>query len=138
MADEILNIINRVNKAILSDRVKRVALTTVLSKHKPRIFEQGLNEDGAKLGVYSEKYGKYKTSIGKNPGFVNLDATGQMKADYGLIVQGNEYAFGFQNSENAKKMGYMQDLYDAGIAHLSDPEIDLFIQVLNDELGSEI
>lgn len=138
MADEILNIVNRVNRAILSDKAKRTALTTTLSKHKPRIFEQGQNEDGAKIGTYSAKYGKYKSSIGRNPGYVNLQLTGQMMADYGLIIDGGEYAFGFQNDKNAKKMGWMQDRYDKAIAHLSDSELELFITVLNDEVNKEI
>lgn len=61
-----------------------------------------------------------------------------MMADYGLIVNGDQYAFGFQNSANAEKMGYMQDKYDKGIAHLSEDELELFGNVLNDEISKEI
>lgn len=138
MADEILNIVNRVNRAILSDKAKRIALTTTLAKHKPRIFESGLDENGGQIGTYSKKYATYKSKIGKNPGYVNLELTGQMKADYGLIQNGTEYAFGFQNQFNADKMGYAQDRYNKGIAHLSESEIDTFTTVLNDEVNREI
>lgn len=138
MADEIINIVNRVNRAILSDKAKRVALTTTLSQHKPRIFEQGFDENGAQIGTYSKKYGELKSKLGRNPGYVNLELTGQMKADYGLVANGNEYGFGFQNSFNAEKMGWMQDKYNKGIAHLSDSELDLFTDTLNNEIGKEI
>lgn len=129
---------NRVNRAILSDRAKRTALTSTLSKHKPRIFESGRDENGNTIGKYSPKYAAYKSKIGRNPGFVNLQLSGQMMADYGLIVNGDQYAFGFQNSANAEKMGYMQDKYDKGIAHLSEDELELFGNVLNDEISKEI
>lgn len=136
--DEILNIMKRVNKAILSEKAKRIALTTVLAVHKPRIFEQGLNENGARIGTYSKAYGEKKRKLGRNPGFVNLELTGQMKADYNLIINGNQYAFGFQNPENDKKMGYAQERYNAGIAHLSQSEMDLLVDVLSEEQSKEI
>jgi hypothetical protein len=136
--DEILNIVKRVNKAILSEKSKRVALTTVLAIHKPRIFEQGLNENGNKIGTYSPKYAIKKKKIGRQSSFVNLEFTGQMKQDYGLIINGDKYAFGFQNEENDKKMGYAQERYNAGIAHLSQSEMDLLMDVLSEEQSREI
>ena len=136
--DEILSMVNRVNKAILSEKSKRVALSTVLAVHKPRIFEQGLNENGARIGTYSKKYGDRKRKIGRNPGYVNLELTGQMKADYGIVINGDQYAFGFQNSFNADKMGWMQGLYNAGIAHLSSDEMDLLMTVLTEEQSKEM
>lgn len=136
--DEIINIVNRVNRAILSDRAKRTALTSTLSKHKPRIFESGRDENGGQIGKYSKKYGEFKSKIGRNPGYVNLELTGQMKADYGLIINGDQYAFGFQNQFNADKMGWAQDRYNKAIAHLSEDELELFTTVLNDEVNREI
>jgi hypothetical protein len=136
--DEIINIVNRVNRAILSDKAKRIALTSTLSQHKPRIFESGRDENGNAIGKYSTKYAALKSSIGRNPGYVNLQLTGQMAMDYGLVKNAEDYAFGFQNSVNADKMGYMQDKYGKGIAHLSDPELDLLTTVLNEEVNKEI
>lgn len=124
--------VNKVNAAIRSDQIKRTALTTVLAIHKPRIFEKGQAEDGSKIGTYSKKYGEKKKKLGRNPGFVNLRFSDQMYADYGLIVNGDEYGFGFQNSFNADKMGWNTDRYEKRIAALNQEEMDLLVNVLTD------
>lgn len=134
MADELLNIVTQINGAIRSDKGRRVALTTVMAVHKPRIFDQGLDSAGAKIGTYSKKYGEYKTSIGKNPGYVNLRDTDQMLFDYGILISGDSYAFGFQNTFNADKAGWMTDKYSKEIFHLSESEIDLLMNVLINEI----
>lgn len=135
MADEILNITTKITSAIKSDRVKRVALTTVLSQHKPRIFVNGVAADGTKIGSYSLKYAEQKRKRGRNTAFVNLVDTGQMESDYGLIVSGEQYSFGFQNSFNADKMGWMSEKYQKDIAHLSKEEMELLVNVINDEIS---
>lgn len=158
-ADEILNIARKVDQAIRSVKVRQIALTTVLAIHKPRIFEKGQAQDGSQIGTYSTNpisiskskqarntgktffktgWAEYKTAIGKNPGYVNLRNTDQMMGDYGLIQNGDSYAFGFQNEENAKKMGYMVDKYNKEIAHLSDKEIELLGDVLMDGLTKSL
>lgn len=124
--------VNKVNAAIRDDKIKRTALTTVLAIHKPRIFEKGLAEDGSKIGTYSKKYGEKKTKLGRNPGFVNLRLSDQMMMDYGLIVNGDEYGFGFQNSFNADKMSWNTDRYEKRIAALSEEEMKVLVDVLTD------
>lgn len=135
MADEILNITTKVTEAVKSDRVRWIALSTVLSQHKPRIFVNGVASDGSQIGTYSKKYAEYKSKKGRNAGFVNLVDTGQMMSDYGLIATGDKYAFGFQNGFNADKMDWMTDKYQKDIAHLSEQELELLLNVLTDELG---
>jgi hypothetical protein len=157
--DDLLKIVDRVNKAIRSDKSKRTALTTTLAIHKQRIFVNGLDANGAKIGNYSTNpisisksrqarntgktyfkggYSEYKSAIGKNPGYVNLTNTGQMANDYSLIVNGDFYGFGFQNQENANKSGWMGDKYDKDIFELSDKELDTFANVYIEELNREI
>lgn len=133
--DDLARFVKQINEAIRSDKIRRTALTTTLAKHKPRIFEQGLAADGSKIGTYSVAYGKKKSARGRNPGFVNLRDTDQMYADYGLIVEGGNYGFGFQNNFNADKMGWMTDLYDKEIAALNDEEMKVLTDVLFDELN---
>jgi hypothetical protein len=132
VANELLNMVNKVNAAIRSDQIKRTALTTVLAIHKPRIFEKGQAEDGSKIGTYSKKYGETKKKLGRNPGFVNLRLSDQMMADYGLIQNNNDYGFGFQNSFNADKMGWNTDRYGKRIAALSQDEMTLLGDVFSD------
>ena len=159
MADEILNITRKINNAIRSDRIKRIALNTVLSVHKPRIFEKGQAEGGSQIGNYSTKplsiskdrqarntgktyfkggYAEYKTLIGKNPGYVNLRNTDQMQGDYGLIQNGGSFGFGFQNSDNSKKADYNTDHFNKDIFALSNSEVDLLANVLAFELNKAI
>lgn len=136
--DDLLKIVDRVNKAIRSDKSKRIALTTTLAINKQRIFVNGLDANGAKIGTYSKKYGEYKSKLGRNPGYVNLTNTGQMFSDYNLIVNGDTYGFGFHNQENANKSGWMSEKYDKDIFELSDKELDVFAEVYIEELNKDI
>lgn len=154
--DEIRNISVKLSAALKSDRAKRVAINTVLAVHKKRIFDQGLDAGGAVIGTYSTEpidipprkqarntgkrhfaggYAEYKTAIGKNPGYVNLQNFGQMMADYGLIVNGQDYGLGYNNSHNYDKSIWLQDKYKKEIFHHSQSEIDLLMNVLMFELN---
>lgn len=132
MANEILDIVAKVNADIKSDRLRRTALSTVLALHKPRIFDKGQSSDGSQIGTYSKAYGEKKSLLGRNPGYVNLRMTGQMASDYGLVVNGETYAFGFQNSFNADKADWLMDKYNKDIFHLSESELETLIKLLTD------
>jgi hypothetical protein len=133
--DELLNISRKINEAIRSERIRRVALSTTLAIHKDRIFTKGQAADGSQIGTYSKRYGEQKAKRGRNPVFVNLRNTDQMFGDYQLIISGDTYGFGFQNSFNADKMGWQHDHYDKEIAALSDSELKIFTDVLSEELN---
>lgn len=155
MANELTTLINKINDAARNDRNLRTALTTVLAIHKPRIFEQGFDAKGVKIGSYSTKpasiskknqaretgktyfpggYSEYKTSVGKNPGFVILRNTDQMYGDYGLVGAGLSYGFGFQNDFNYDKSQWMENKYQKEIFSLSKYETDILADVLVDQL----
>jgi hypothetical protein len=157
--DDLLKIVEKVNKAIRSDKSKRTALITTLAINKQRIFVNGLDANGSKIGSYGTNpisiskskqarqtgktyfkggYSEYKSVIGKNPGYVNLTNTGQMFADYGLIVNSETYGFGFQNQENVNKSDWMQSKYNKDIFELSDRELDVFVDVYLEELNKEM
>lgn len=159
MADTLKSVISRINKAIQDERHLRVAITTVLAVHKPRIFEDGLAADGSKIGSYSTKpasvsksqqakntgrtyfpggYAEYKTAIGKNPGFVILVNTGQMKADYQLKFAGGKFGLGFQNPNNFDKSQWMQDKYDKQIFDHTQRELDIISDVLTRRINAAI
>lgn len=159
MANELISLIDRINAAIKSERILRVAVSTVLAEHKPRIFEKGLDGNGSKIGTYgtdpisiSKKnqakqtgktyfkggYAEYKKAIGKNNGFVNLDNTSQMKQDYGIVKSGTGLGLGFQNQINYEKSQWMQDKYDKNIFDHTDQELNLLADVLVAELNKSI
>jgi len=134
VADELLNIVVKVTNAVKSDKIRRVALSTTLAIQKDRIFVKGESDSGGKIGKYSKKYGEYKKSIGKNPGYVNFRNTDQMMNDYGVIVNGDQYAFGFQNPENGAKAEFLQERYGT-VMHVNDKELDIFSEVLVNEIN---
>lgn len=160
MANEFTEIINRINDAVRDETQMRAALSTVLAFHKPRIFQEGQDRNGAKIGTYGTNpisisktkqarqtgktyfkggYAEYKNDIGKNPGYVNLRNTDQMMSDYGLQGSGQQFGFGFQNNENYNKSQWMQEKYDKDIFDLSDRELEVLtnirIQQLNKSIG---
>ena len=159
MANEYLNLITKINDAIRSERNLRVALTTVMAVHKPRIFEQGKDASNSKIGTYGTNpisiakknqarqtgkttfkggYAEYKRDIGKNPGFVILRNTDQMMMDYGIVQNGLQFGFGFQNDVNGDKSGWLSDKYQKDIFELSDNEVDLLVNVLVDQLNKAL
>lgn len=159
MANEITDFINRVNQFVQSDRNIRTAITTTLAVHKPRIFVQGLDSVGARIGTYSTKpasisksqqarntgktyfkggYAEYKRAVGKNPGYVILRNTDQMYSDYGIVGGNGRYGYGFQNNENYNKSQWMEDKYEKEIFQLSDKELDVLTDVLVDQLDKEL
>lgn len=156
MANELKNLVDRLNNAIRDERFKRVALTTTLAIHKPRIFDKGLDANGGQIGTYgtnpisiSKKnqarntgktyfkggYAEYKSAIGKNKGYVNLRNTDQMMMDYGIVQSGLDFGFGFQNAHNAEKAGWMTDKYEKEIFVLSDRELDVHTNTYLEQLN---
>lgn len=151
MANELIQLIDKINGVIRSDRNMRTALTSTLAIHKPRIFARGLDSNGTKIGTYSTDpisiskknqarqtgktffkggYAEYKRAVGKNPGYVNLRNTDQMMMDYGLVGSGGHYGFGFQNPDNYQKSNWMQEKYDKKIFDLSSGELNVLADVL--------
>lgn len=134
MADELLNISNKVNEAIRSDRVIRIALSTTLAAQKSRIFEKGLKTSGAKIGKYSKKYGEYKRKLGRNPGFINFRLTDAMMNDYQIIAtKKDEYGLGFRDPFNADKADWLQEKFGT-VFDINDQELELFTNVMFFEL----
>jgi len=155
VANEFTDLITRINNAARSDRNLRISLTTTLAVHKPRIFNQGFDARGAKIGTYSTKpisisknkqarntgktffkggYVEYKSAIGKNPGYVNLRNTDQMMMDYGLVGSNGQYGFGFQNDINSEKSGWMEQKYGKDIFSISNYEENVLADVVVDQL----
>lgn len=145
-------------EALRSDpRIIKTALSSVLPAHKDRIFKQGFDSKGVKIGTYGTKkisiskknqarntgqtyfkggYAEYKSAIGKNPGFVILRNTDQMMMDYGLLQLGNNtFGYGFQNQANFDKSQWNETKYKKKIFTLSKGEEKLLADVLAFEVN---
>lgn len=152
---EVVDSIDKLVAFINSDRNIRTALITTLAIHKPRIFVQGLDVVGSKIGTYGTKkisisiknqarntgktyfkggYAEYKRAVGKNPGYVILRNTDQMYMDYGLVGSFGKYGFGYNNQKNYDKSQWMEDKYKKYIFDLSDSELNVLTNVLVDQL----
>lgn len=159
MANEYTDLINKINQAARSERNLKIALTSTLATHKPRIFQQGFDAKGAKIGTYSTNpisiskknqaratgktyfkggYAEYKRAVGRNPGFVVLRNTDQMYMDYGIVGSGLDLGFGFQNSENYNKSQWMEQKYVKPIFELSRNEETVLTNVLTELFIKEI
>ena len=159
MANELKQLIDKINKEISNEKHLRVAISTALSVHKPRIFESGQDAKGSKIGTYgtnpisiSKKqqakstgktyfkggYSEYKSAIGKNPGYVNLVNTGQMQSDYGIIRTSSGFGLGFQNRLNYDKSQWMQEKYDKDIFDHTQEELDIIANVLSAQINASI
>jgi hypothetical protein len=148
-------LIHKINSVVRSDRNMRIALTSVLAIHKQRIFNQGFDGRGVKIGTYSTKpttiskdqqarftgktafrggYAEYKRAVGKNPGYVILRNTDQMMMDYGLMGQNGNYGFGFTNAVNYQKAQWLQNKYQRDIFDVSKNEEEVLADILVDQL----
>jgi hypothetical protein len=159
VANEIKGLVDRINNAIRDEKFKRIALTTTLAIQKQRIYVQGLDSKGSQIGTYSKKpasiskknqarntgktyfpggYSEYHAAIGKGGDKVVLRNTDQEMMDYGLIQNGQEFGFGFQNSLNAEKAGWHVDKYKKEIHALTDKEIELTVDTYLAQLNKAI
>lgn len=159
MANEFTDLITKINNAARSDKNLRTSLSSTLAVHKPRIFKDGFDAKGLKIGVYSTNpisiakdkqarntgktyfkggYAEYKRAVGKNPGFVNLRNTEQMMMDYGLVGSVGNYGFGFQNPENAKKSEWMEEKYFKNIFDISRNELEVLADVTVREFAKSL
>lgn len=159
MANELTDIMVKVESIIRSDQNIRIALTTVLAEHKKRIYVEGFDVTGNKIGQYSTKpasitkknqarntgktyfsggYSEYKKDVGRNPGYVILRNTDQEYNDYGLIGSNGVYGFGFHNQINADKSVWNEDHFSKTIFDLSSYEESLLADVLVDQFNKSL
>lgn len=139
-----------------NDRVMIAAVNTVLASQKKRIFQDGNDSSGVKIGTYSTKpisisraaqsrstgktyfkggYREYKSLTGKGSAYVNLRNTDQMMMDLGTSVLGpKEYGIGFTNTFNADKAEWNEERFDKEIFATTDGEDELFLKVVQFEL----
>lgn len=149
-----------INRLLGNERALIAAANSVLAAQKDRIFTKGNATDGSKIGTYGTKpisisrsrqarqtgktyfrggYREYKSLIGKEASFVNLQDTGQMMMDLGTTVLGRgEVGIGFSNQFNADKSNWAQDKYNKEIFSTSDSEDDLFDKVIQFELDRQL
>lgn len=81
----------------LTDQVGRAVASDLLTLSKVRIFDDGINSDGSKIGQYTPVTVSIKKSKGRFSGTnVNLRDTGKLANSYVLSKKGkNDFVLGF-------------------------------------------
>lgn len=149
-------LISQLNKLIVNDRAGIAAVNSVLAQQKKRIFQQGKDSNGSKIGSYSTTpisiskknqarqtgktyfkggYRQYKSLIGKGSGTVNLRNTDQMMMDLGTtVVARGKYGIGFSNPFNADKAEWNEERYEKEIFNTTTQEDNTFVRVYEFEI----
>jgi len=142
---------------IVNDRAGVAAVNSVLAQQKKRIFQQGKDSSGGKIGTYSTNpisiskknqarntgktyfkggYRQYKSLTGKGSNTVNLRNTDQMMMDLGTtVVAKGQYGIGFNNHFNADKAEWNEEKYDKDIFTTTTSEDNTFMRVYEFEIG---
>lgn len=108
-------LIRQINQLIKSNKVERSVFSSVHARITDRIFNDGRAEN-SQIGTYSNEY--IKRRVKNNWGSsrkVILQFTGQMKNDFSLIKDGNDWGSGFKNDKNGDKSRWVEDTYDKDI-----------------------
>jgi hypothetical protein len=153
-------VLKKLTDLTLFERAVKIAVQSILTTQKKRIFVEGQDATNAKIGQYSTNpisiskknqsrntgktyfeggYAEYKKAIGKNDGYVNLRNTDQMFFDYQMFDLGNSsYGIGFSNDFNFNKSEWMEKKYAKKIFALTPPETNMLTQIIDAELGRNL
>jgi hypothetical protein len=111
-------------------------LLTVQQQMTQRIFDEGKTADSQPIGQYSEPYiqRREKRGLGTSKKVI-ATFTGQMRNDFQLIQDGDEFSFGFTNTANGEKSFFVEDTYKKAIFDLTDSEERLLGDLIDEKLN---
>lgn len=128
-----------------------IAVATIHTDINERVFEDGVDANGVKIGEYSENagwfarpgsrdrkfypggYREFKADIGKESSFVNLELSGNLKMDFstGLRkVSPLKYQIAVSQQVNAEIIEKMEHKYSTPIFEASEAEQDKLIRLI--------
>jgi hypothetical protein len=155
-SDTLRNNLTRKFAAIQRDNILVQAALDTVNEYQDRIFDEGKNTSGGKIGTYSTKpttissenspkklkdndfqpfsrsqrsktgkkgyfgqffpggYKQFKSSIGRESGFVNLTLSGELRQDVTsrfIQVSGNTVILKLKKAINVKKRGFLESKY---------------------------
>lgn len=153
-------ILKKLTNLTTFDRAIKIAVQSVLATQKKRIFVDGQDSTGQKIGTYSTDpisiskknqsrntgktyfpggYAEYKSAVGKNDGYVNWRNTDQMFFDFQFFDMGNlQYGIGFSNEFNFQKSEWLEKKYGKKVIAMSKQEEKILTDVIDYELGKDL
>jgi len=142
------------------ERAVKIAVQSILTTQKKRIFDDGDDSKGDKIGTYSTNpisisksrqsrntgktyfeggYAEYKKAIGKNDGYVNWRNTDQMFFDFQFFDLGSlQYGIGFSNEINFLKSEWLEEKYGKKVISLSQKEEQMLASIIDFEIGKDL
>jgi len=140
-----------INETVKEAKAFGIAVATIHTDINERVFEDGLDAHGVKIGEYSENEGRYakpgskktkfyeggyrefKADIGKESSFVNLELSGNLKMDFsnGLRkVSPLKYQIAVSQKINAVIIESMEEKYSTPIFEASEAEQEKLIRLI--------
>ncbi|MES2731724.1 MAG: hypothetical protein V4714_08250 [Bacteroidota bacterium] len=110
------------------DKVLRGALFDSLALIKGRIQQDGQNSGGGNIGTYSKKWAKFRSSIGRQTGHIDLTLSGDMMRNFSIIPDGSDaLGLGFTSDLESDKASGNEERYGGAIFELTSEE-EAFIE----------
>ena len=104
-----------------------------------RIFDDGKDASGAPIGEYSDEYLKRRAKKGLGTSKkVVLQFTGQMRNDFLLLQDGDNFGSGFTNQANADKSFFVEDTYNKKIFDLTKDEQELLQKLIDKKVDGTL
>lgn len=103
--------------AIDANKLATLQASTLMAVMRTRIHVDGLASDGQPIGVYSPSYLKRRAKAGRGTDpKVILSFTRTMENSWSLIpLEKGSVGIGFQNPAQAKKAGWLEEMYERDI-----------------------
>lgn len=130
--------IPNIDQILKSDFIRPVLLT-VHQQMTVRIFDQGKDSNEQQIGEYSDAYIKVRQrkGLGTNKKVI-LEFTGQMRNDFRLLEQSDQFGSGFSNQNNADKSRWVEETYSKQIFDLTEAEQKLLEDLLDKKVNDSI
>ena len=117
----------------------RPVLQTVHQQMTKRIFDDGLDANNSPIGEYTPEYVKQRVKKGLGSDRkVILQFTGQMRNDFLLLQDGQDYASGFTNNANFDKSVWVEETYNKSIFDLTPDEEKLLSDLINERVDGAL
>lgn len=126
--EKINRIINGIDDAIKIAMANTI--TSIYGESLNRIFNEGEDKNGSKIGVYSDSYKKVREKKGYQNSFVDLTFTGSLRNS----IARNDTIVYFKNEYGVKVAGYNEKNFNKRIFAPSKSESAVWVEELNHEI----
>jgi hypothetical protein len=125
-------------KGLVQERKKTwdvQVLTTLLARMKQRIHNEGKDREGNLIAAqYSSDWAKVRRDNGRQIGYVDLEFMGDLRRDFQLGVNNDEFVLGVTQDLSALKIVANETRYQKEIYVPTDGEADNLAEIYADNI----